>query len=171
MIRAISLSSSYLTVYQNESGNNINARIPPKKMQHGNVLLELPMLGCRVKIELKSEGHFTWNKNHIISIISYNGDCVELLFYGPREGDNAQFHEWIHHIVESEKRSESNMPRLMEIRHLISPQVKSTGSRRPEVMRKSSVPFTQCPTMLHEDPISFVDIQPGNCNILRTLYS
>ena len=155
----VSLTSKYLRVYRKELEGNINEKMPSKPVQQENVLLELPMLGCTFKIELKRDGHFSRTKIHIISIISYNGDWVELLFYGSQAGDNEQFHEWFRHILESEKRSKSNTSRLMEQR---SSQVKPICSRTPEVTRKASISFTDPPVVPLGDPTYFVETAQGN---------
>ena len=167
MNRVISLSSLYLRVYENNSGDDIDDGVPSKRMPQGNILLELPILGCKANIELRTEGYFTRTKTHVINIINYNGDCLELLFHSEKEGDTDRFHEWSSYIQESEERSKSNMSRLVEQRTILSSRVISIGCQTPEVMGRSSVCISHSHAMLVADPFSFAKLEPGSCKILK----
>ena len=134
-------------MYKHESDDNINGGMLPKKIPQGIVLLEMPMLGCEVKVEVKMEGYFAKTKSCTISIIGCAGDHIDLLFYDTNEGGTEQLDKWCRHIQESKTRSESNMPRLLEQRLAIMSQVKSIHSQRRKVTGRSSVKLTHSCSM------------------------
>ena len=170
MNRATSLTSSHLRVYENKSGDNIDDGLPSKIISQGDVLLELPMVECEFEIQEKTEGYIVQTKMNIISITSFGGNHLKLLFDSQKKECNDQFHEWVRCVQESKERSASNIPRVVEQRYNISSQGKSIDSQMPENPGRS--PTTTTPSMYAAmllAPISFANSESGSRRILITL--
>ena len=111
MTKLVSLSSSFIRVYEDDPNDPTFSIIPIFREPRTKVLFEISMYGAKIDIQTKRQGLIFPDRSSVISIqCCVSSQSIELMF--DKHSQQTGFFEWNRCIKESEEILDSKINRL-----------------------------------------------------------